>query len=243
MSSLIIPEWPAPANVMSCSTTRSGGVSQQPYDSLNLGAHVADKPAHVLKNRQRLCDMAGLPAMPLWLNQVHGTRVVTLPHAGSSAPDADACYTRTKGQVCAVMTADCLPVIFCSKDGREVAAAHAGWRGLCGGVLESTLAMFLSLPEDILVWLGPAIGPEMFEVGPEVREAFIADNPAAAEAFIPSQQKYLADLWMLARQRLARAGVTAVYGGGHCTYSEIDSFFSYRRESVTGRMATLVWLG
>lgn len=129
MSSLIIPEWPAPANVRACSTTRIGGVSQQPYDSLNLGAHVADDPVHVLKNRHLLCDIAGLPAMPLWLNQVHGTHVVTLPHTGDCVPQADACYTRAEGQVCAVMTADCLPVIFCSKDGREVAAAHAGWRG------------------------------------------------------------------------------------------------------------------
>lgn len=242
MSSLIIPEWPAPANVRACSTTRIGGVSQQPYDSLNLGAHVADDPVHVLKNRHLLCDIAGLPAMPLWLNQVHGTHVVTLPHTGDCVPQADACYTRAEGQVCAVMTADCLPVVFCSKDGQEVAAAHAGWRGLCAGVLESTLATFRRPPEDILVWLGPAIGPQAFEVGPEVREAFISHDPAAAEAFIPYQHKYLADLWTLARQRLSRAGVTAVYGGGRCTYSESGSFFSYRRERVTGRMATLVWL-
>ncbi|MBS0910481.1 purine nucleoside phosphorylase YfiH [Tatumella sp. JGM118] len=242
MSSLIIPEWPAPANVRACSTTRIGGVSQPPYDSLNLGAHVADDPAHVRQNRHLLCDLAGLPAMPLWLNQVHGTDVVTLPQARGGGPQADACYTRAEGQVCAVMTADCLPVIFCSRDGREVAAAHAGWRGLCGGVLESTLATFRSPPEDILVWLGPAIGPQAFEVGPEVRDTFIAHDPAAAEAFIPVEQKYLADLWMLARQRLSRAGVIAVYGGGRCTYSEPGAFFSYRRESVTGRMATLVWL-
>lgn len=242
MSSLIIPEWPAPANVRACSTTRTGGVSQQPYDSLNLGGHVADEPEHVLKNRHLLCDIAGLPAMPLWLNQVHGTHIVTLPYTGTSFPQADACYTRAEGQVCAVMTADCLPVIFCSKDGREVAASHAGWRGLCAGVLENTLATFRSSPEEILAWLGPAIGPQAFEVGPEVRDAFIAHDPAAAVAFVPYQQKYFADLWMLARQRLARAGVTAIYGGGRCTYSESGSFFSFRRESVTGRMATLVWL-
>lgn len=242
--SLIIPDWPAPANVRACSTTRIGGFSQAPWNSLNLGAHVRDCLQTVQKNREQLCRLAGLPAMPDWLTQVHGTDVQSLPTVSPGPLIADACQTTQTGQVCAVMTADCLPVLFCSADGRQVAAAHAGWRGLCQGVLEKTLAEFSCPPSEVLAWMGPAIGPQAFEVGPEVRDAFIAVDPAAELAFRPynNNGKYMADLWLLARQRLTRAGVISVSGGGRCTYTESEYFFSYRRENNTGRMATLVWL-
>ena len=242
--SLIIPDWPAPANVRACSTTRIGGFSQAPWNSLNLGAHVRDCLQTVQKNREQLCRLAGLPAMPEWLTQVHGTDVQPLPSVSPGPLIADACQTTQTGQVCAVMTADCLPVLFCSADGRQVAAAHAGWRGLCQGVLEKTLAEFSCPPSEVLAWMGPAIGPQAFEVGPEVRDAFIAVDPAAELAFRPynNNGKYMADLWLLARQRLTRAGVISVSGGGRCTYTESEYFFSYRRENNTGRMATLVWL-
>ncbi|MBS0894597.1 polyphenol oxidase [Tatumella sp. JGM130] len=242
MSSLIIPDWPAPANVRACSTTRTGGFSQGPWSSFNLGAHVADDPQHVESNRRQLCQIAGLPAMPVWLTQVHGSRVVSLPAGPEESMTADACRTTVAGQVCAVMTADCLPVIFCSRDGRQVAAAHAGWRGLCDGVLEKTVDGFDCPPSEILAWMGPAISQQAFEVGPEVRDAFVAVDKAAGQAFRPRNHKFMADLWLLATQRLNRAGVTAVSGGGRCTYQQSEDFFSYRRESITGRMATLVWL-
>ena len=241
MSHWIIPDWPAPACVRACSTTRHGGVSAEPWHSLNLGAHVGDIESHVRENRQRLVVEAQLPSMPQWLNQVHGTDVVRLP-SEVILPDADAAVTRESGVVCAVMTADCLPVLFCSKDGKEVAAAHAGWRGLCNGVLEKTLAQFHCPPADILVWLGPAIGPQAFEVGEEVRAAFMTFDPAAQQAFRAVGDKYFADLWLLARQRLSAAGVNAISGVTRCTYTESDDFFSWRRDGVTGRMATLIWL-
>jgi YfiH family protein len=236
-------EWPAPRNVRTASTLRIGGVSAAPFDSLNLGAHVGDAPDAVQSNRQRLRDALQLPAEPCWLNQVHGTAVI---EAGvwSRPPDADACIARTAKQVCAVMTADCLPVLFCSRDGDRVAAAHAGWRGLAGGVLESTISS-LGLPgAELLAWLGPAIGPNVFEVGDEVRIAFTARDAAAAQAFRPSHRAghWLADIYLLARQDLARQGVTAVYGGGLCTVSDEQRFFSYRRDGQTGRMASLIWM-
>ncbi|QCR37019.1 purine nucleoside phosphorylase YfiH [Nissabacter sp. SGAir0207] len=244
MSALIRPQWPVPAGVGACSTTRLGGVSLPPYDTLNLGAHVGDDPARVAENRQRLVEMAGLPAMPHWLEQVHGTQVLRLEGQVPSADSlcADAVYTRLPGQVCAVMTADCLPVLFCSRHGDEVAAAHAGWRGLCAGVLENTLRQFRCAPADVMVWFGPAIGPQAFEVGTEVRATFMAHDPAAEAAFHPSGEKYMADIYQLARQRLLAAGVRQLYGGGHCTVSDPVNFFSYRRDSTTGRLATLIWL-
>ncbi|MGO4746858.1 purine nucleoside phosphorylase YfiH [Serratia quinivorans] len=242
MDSLILPDWPLPAGVKACSTTRSGGVSLPPYDSLNLGTHVGDEVQTVQDNRQRLVVGAGLPQMPVWLEQVHGTRVVRLDGQMPTDLQADAVYSNVPGQVCAVMTADCLPVLFCSQAGDEVAAAHAGWRGLCNGVLEQTLAAFSAEPAGISAWLGPAIGPQQFEVGPEVRTAFIAVDAAAALAFTPHGDKYLADIYLLARQRLQRAGVLAIYGGDRCTVSEISHFFSYRRDGITGRLASLIWL-
>ncbi|WP_145562955.1 purine nucleoside phosphorylase YfiH [Yersinia aldovae] len=242
MNTLILPNWPMPATVKACSTTRYGGISEFPYDSLNLGTHVGDIATRVVVNRQSLVEQAGLPQMPVWLEQVHGTRVLHLSGQAISDVQADAVYSRVAGQVCAVMTADCLPVLFCSLAGDEVAAAHAGWRGLCAGVLEQTLAQFSARPSSIIAWLGPAIGPQQFEVGEEVKQAFIQIDAQSTAAFTPSGSKYLADIYLLARLRLQAAGIHAIYGGDRCTVSEKQQFFSYRRDGMTGRMASLVWL-
>ncbi|MBT9186394.1 polyphenol oxidase [Pectobacterium punjabense] len=239
---LIYPDWPVPESVKSCSTTRIGGRSAAPYDSLNVGNHVGDEPANVTANRQTLVSLADLPAMPHWLEQVHGTDVIRIGEALPSAVCGDAAYTDKKGQVCAVMTADCLPVLFCAVSGDEVAAAHAGWRGLHAGVLEETLACFRTKPAQIMAWLGPAIGPNAFEVGPEVRDAFIQHDASAASAFRPEGNKFFADIYQLASLRLRAAGVTQIFGGNSCTVSEPHKFFSYRRDGVTGRMASLIWL-
>ena len=244
MRDLILPQWPQPASVRSCVTTRHGGVSLPPYDSLNLGLHVGDDPKSVLANRQRLIEFAELPAAPHWLEQVHGTQVIRLTQNTSQETTlvADAVYTQEPGVVCCVMTADCLPVLFTTKSGDEVAAAHAGWRGLCAGILENTLAEFAAEPTDIMAWLGPAIGPQQFEVGGEVRDAFMAIDPLAAQAFVPKGQKFLADIYQLARLRLRASGVTDIYGGEFCTVSDSTKFYSYRREVTTGRLASLIWL-
>ncbi|ATZ12383.1 purine nucleoside phosphorylase YfiH [Erwinia amylovora] len=239
---LIVPQWSVPANVRAVNSTRQGGVSQAPWDSLNLGTHVGDELQHVLTNRQRLLEMADLPSMPQWLEQVHGTGVLRLDWKAPSSLRADAAYTRTPGVVCAVMTADCLPVLFCSQDGREVAAAHAGWRGLCDGILEATINEFSAPPSQICAWLGPAIGPEAFEVGPEVREAFLRKNQAASAAFRPAEGKFYADLGLIAQQRLQASGVRQIWDCHQCTMTRSEQFFSYRRDGVTGRMATLIWL-
>lgn len=220
-------------------TTRIGGVSQGPYTSLNLGNHVQDDAAAVAANRAQLRSM--LPAEPVWLNQVHGTRVVQAEHA-VGVPDADASYTRQPGVVCAVLTADCLPVLFCARDGSVVAAAHAGWRGLAAGVLEATLAAMQVPPAEVMVWMGAAIGPAAFTIGSEVRDIFISTHPESTVAFSPDQGKWMADIYHLARIRLASMGVRAVYGGNHCTFNEPKSFFSYRRSGLTGRMATMIWI-
>ncbi|MCG9075765.1 peptidoglycan editing factor PgeF [Laribacter hongkongensis] len=234
--------WPAPARVRTLVTTRDGGVSLAPYASLNLGQHVGDDPAAVAENRARL--RACLPAEPFWLNQVHGIGVQeACADAPDVPPDADAGFTRQPGVVCAVMTADCLPVLLTDRSGSVVAAAHAGWRGLCNGIIEATIARMAVPASDILAWLGPAIGPDAFEVGPEVRTAFMAHDPTAASAFaaIPDG-KYLADIYLLARQRLNACGVTEVHGGDACTVTERERYFSYRRDGRTGRMASLIWL-
>ena len=235
----LTPDWPAPVWVKACITTRSGGISSAPFDSFNLGAHVDDDPVAVTKNRQRLISQLG--CKPAWLRQVHGVAVV--PAEPGEVLEADASWTATPGVACTVMTADCLPVLFCDRAGSRVAAAHAGWRGLAGGVLEATLDALAVAPEDVLAWLGPAIGPHAFEVGAEVREAFMATHPQAAEAFVASvnPDRYMADIYQLARIRLAARGVTAVYGGGFCTYSD-PRFYSYRRAAQTGRFASLIWL-
>lgn len=236
----LIPDWPAPANVRACVSTRAGGVSQAPFDSFNLGDHVGDEPAAVAENRRRLEQAQG--CRPAWLSQVHGIEVVEADP--SRVATADGNWSATPGIACAVLTADCLPALFCDRAGTRVAAAHAGWRGLAGGVLEATLDKLAVSPEDVLVWLGPAIGPQAFEVGPEVREAFLADHAEAAAAFVPSANagRYMADIYQLARIRLAARGVSAVYGGGLCTFSDTERFYSYRRNPHTGRQASLVWL-
>lgn len=240
MVDFIVPEWPAPANVRALQTTRRGGVSSSPWGGFNLGDHVGDDPVQVAANRAAL--RRHLPDGPGWLKQVHGIAAVDLADC-PKAVEADASYSRVAGQVCVVMTADCLPVLFCDRAGTVVAAAHAGWRGLLDGILEATLDAMSADAGEILAWLGPAIGPEAFEVGDEVRTAFVARDPAAAVAFRTGQPgKWLADLEVLARQRLVQAGVTAIHGGGMCTVSDAERFFSYRRDGQTGRMATLIWL-
>lgn len=237
--SWIAPDWPAPPNVRAVTTTRLGGVSAPPFSSLNLAGHVGDDPAAVAENRARLARAADLPAEPRWLNQVHGCRVVEAGEVAAGC-EADAAATDRAGVVCAVLTADCLPVLLCNAAGTRVAAAHAGWRGLAGGVLEAAVAGFGG--GEVLAWLGPAIGPDAFEVGPEVRAAFVGADPAAAAAFRPGRDdRFLADLYALARRRLAAAGVSAVHGGGLCTYHEANRFYSYRRDGQTGRMASLIW--
>lgn len=239
MNDWLIPDWPAPAGVKACVTTRAGGVSLTPFDGLNLGDHVDDQPQAVAENRRRLSEHFGIA--PAWLQQVHG---VAVAHADPSmVATADASWSATPGVACAVMTADCLPALFCNRAGTRVAAAHAGWRGLAAGVLEATLDSLDTPCAEVLVWLGPAIGPQRFEVGPEVREAFVTQLPAAEQAFVPSANagRFMADIYQLARLRLAACGVTAVYGGGYCTVSD-PRFFSYRRSPRTGRFASLIWL-
>lgn len=238
-SDWIVPDWPAPASVRACVTTRAGGVSQPPFEGFNLGDHVADDPQAVAHNRQFLAKTLG--CRPAWLSQVHSTAVVVADP--EHVRQADACWTDQAGLACAILTADCLPVLFCDRAGSKVAAAHAGWRGLAGGILEASLAALQLPPEDVLVWLGPAIGPQAFEVGPEVREAFLSVHAQAEMAFVPSAHagRFMADLYALARIRLAAQGVNAVFGGGFCTYTE-PRFYSYRRSAQTGRLASLVWL-
>lgn len=240
MPEFFVPDWPAPANVRAMQTLRTGGCSVKPWDSFNLGDHVGDDAGCVAANREALRRL--LPGEPFWLRQVHGIAAVDVNFC-PILPEADAAFSRQAGQVCAVMTADCLPVLFCDRAGSVVAAAHAGWRGLLAGVLEETIRSMAVPAADLLAWLGPAIGPLAFEVGDEVRAAFVARNPEAAAAFAPhASGKWLADIYLLARQRLCAAGVCEISGGTRCTASEKDAFFSYRRDAVTGRMASLIWL-
>lgn len=239
MGPVVTPDWPVPAHVKSLMTTRIGGVSVGPYASLNLGDHVLDDPIAVATNRA--CLRASLPAEPIWLNQVHGTRVVQADSA-IGVPAADASFTNQPDTVCAVLTADCLPVLFCARDGSVVAAAHAGWRGLAAGVLEATVAAIPVPPSEVMAWMGAAIGPAAFEVGSEVRECFIASHAQSATAFSQHQEKWHANIYTLARIRLNASGVNGVYGGGLCTYTDAARFYSYRRDGKTGRMATLIWI-
>lgn len=241
------PDWPeAPANVRVLATRRRGGGSSSgAYASLNLARHVGDEDVVVERNRAWLREVAALPDEPLWLAQVHGTDVVE--HRGAApgrAPRADASFASVPGRVCAVMTADCLPVVLVDRAGTRVAVAHAGWRGLVNGVLEATITALRVPPQELLAWLGPAIAQPAFEVGGEVRDAFVAKHVAHAAAFERNAHgRYQADLYLLARQTLALAGVTDVSGGGRCTYAEPQEFFSFRRDGGrTGRMATLAWL-
>ncbi len=236
----IVPDWPAPPRVRALVTTRAGGSSDAPYDSLNLGAHVGDDPLAVERNRARL--RRALPADPVWLEQVHGTGVVD---AGSTLPlpRADAAFARTRHAVCAVLTADCVPVLLAARGGEAVAIAHAGWRGMAAGVIEAALARMAVAAAEVIVWLGPAIGARAYEVGADVREAFVRRDEGAVTAFAPhGAGKFRADLCALARRRLAAAGVSAVYGGTHCTHAETGRFYSYRRARSTGRFASLLWI-
>jgi polyphenol oxidase len=234
----IVPDWPAARRVRALITTRAGGVSSGKYATLNLGARVGDDPQHVARNRAFL--NACLPAEPSWLKQVHGA--TTIDAAQAAGTEADGTTTHAAGTVCAVLTADCLPVLFCDCSGGAVGIAHAGWRGLAAGIVESVVRAMDVSARSVLAYIGPGIGPRVYEVGDDVRKAFVDRDPDAAGAFAPGQNgKFLADLYALARQRLAAAGVTQVYGGGFCTASE-ERFFSFRRDGVTGRMASLVWL-
>ena len=236
----IIPDWPAPKQVRALQTTRAGGTSSAPYDSLNLGDHVGDKPLAVAHNRMLLNTL--LPSEPVWLDQEHGIIVANADHA-SCLPQADACIARHRAAVCVVMTADCLPVLLCDTQGSVVGAAHAGWKGLAAGVVEATVRAMNVVPQNLLAWLGSAISQQAFEVGEEVRAIFVDADPQAAAAFIPGQRgKWLADIYMLARLRLNVLGITQIYGGKYCTYRESEKFFSYRRDGVTGRMGTFIWL-
>ena len=236
----IAASWPAPDNVKAFTSTRHGGVSQGEFASLNLGGHVGDSDADVQANRQLFSSGVAMPGTLVWLNQVHGTHVAVLP-SSQAIVAADSAVTRQQNQVCAVLTADCLPVFLCNKQGTQVAVAHAGWRSLCFGVLEETLKHFDS-SDEILIWLGPAIGPAAFEVGGEVRAEFIAQQAEAEAAFIVKDNgKWLGNLYLLAKQRLAAQGVTEIYGGDFCTYQNEADFFSYRRSGKTGRMASVIW--
>jgi len=237
---MIVPEWPAPTRVRALQTTRAGGFSQGKYASLNLADHVGDEPAHVLENRRLVGRL--MPGEPLWLRQVHG---VAVAEAGRDVAgiEADAALARHPGLVCVVMTADCLPILLCNREGTQVAAIHAGWRSLCAGVIERCLDVMALPGETLLAWLGPAIGIRAFEVGDEVRQAFVAADAQAERAFLSDGRgKWRADLYALARQRLTRRGVHAVYGGGGCTFEDEARFFSFRRDGDTGRMGSFIWL-
>lgn len=246
----IEPDWPAPKNVKALQSTRLGGVSAFPYESLNLGAHVEDSDVSVRENRKRLQEL--LPNPPLWLQQVHGISVVT-EQMGRRCPEADASITQKTNEVCTVMTADCLPVLLCDEAGTQVAAVHAGWRGLADGILEEAISQFKCGPNSILAWLGPAIGPYAFEVGESVYEAFCLKNSSASECFVKqndlpradgkgAEKKWHADIYALAKLRLKASGLSKIYGGDYCTFTDEERFFSYRRDGITGRMASCIWL-
>ena len=242
INSFITLDWPAPDNIRAVSTTRQGGFSQTPFDSLNLGDHVGDDSSLVLKNREQLRTIIQAPEDPRWLNQVHGNQVID---SGDWQLDikADAIFSQNSNHVCSIMTADCLPILLCNQQGSAVAAIHAGWRSLAGGIIEQTIQRFSCNSDSIMAWLGPAIGPSQFEVGQDVYDAFCQYSPSANHAFKATDDThYLADIYLLARQRLLSEGVSAIYGGDCCTVSDNQRFFSYRRDQQSGRMATLIWI-
>ncbi len=254
MSLWFEPDWPIPRGIRALSSLRGdlhgGGASQGPYARFNLGAHVGDEPAAVAQNRRLLMSRAGLPAEPCWLAQVHGVAVADLDATdldtagvGAAPPiPADAAVTRHPGKVCAILTADCLPILLATDTGDAVAAAHAGWRGLAAGVIGATVRALAVPPDRLMAWLGPAISRSHFEVGAEVREAFLRTDAGAGDAFEARPNfKFMADLGMLARRQLEALGVRRIYGGGECTYARADRYFSHRRDGVTGRQATLIW--
>jgi YfiH family protein len=243
----IVPDWPAPANVSAVITLRSCGPTQPPYDKFNLAMHVGDDPNQVIANRSLLRKELNLTLEPLWLDQVHGKEIVYAP-SSQRLPSADGAYTNTEGQACAILTADCMPVLLCNQQGTQVAAVHAGWRGLCDGIISKALQQF-SANDSVMAYLGPAISAQYFEVGAEVRSAFLSKVTASDEkelvkkAFVETKNEhYLADLYALARAELARRGVSQVYGGEFCSYSQSAWFYSYRREKICGRNASLIWL-
>ncbi len=254
----IAPDWAAPPGVRAAFTLRTGGVSRPPYESLNLGSRIGDLAEAVAGNRRRVREALRLPAEPVWLNQVHGVEVIDVPRwlhrsrdsgAGTEPsdladpPTGDASVMRGAGQVCAIRVADCMPVLFAARDGTAVGAAHAGWRGLASGVLEATIRALGIPPGQLIAWMGPAIGAQHFEVGDEVREAFLAADGGAARAFVPNPRgRWQCDLYALAHRRLQAAGVSAISGGGWCTFAEKERFFSYRRDGQCGRMAALIWI-
>ena len=237
----IVPDWAAPARVRAFVTTRAGGVSEGEYAAMNLGYSSGDDPARVARNREIL--RAALPGDPPYLRQVHGTEVADLDQPAEGQRTADAAVTACPGVVAGVLTADCMPLLLTDSAGTRVAVAHAGWRGMAAGVIERTVESFGGAAGGLLAWMGPTIGPDAFEVGPEVREAFLAADAAAGAAFVPGKPgKYMADLYALARQRLARSGVRAISGGGFCTFHEPARFFSYRRVAQSGRLGTFIWI-
>jgi YfiH family protein len=238
----IEPDWPAPPKVRALSTTRAGGVSAPPYAALNLAGHVGDAPGALAENRRALKVAAGLPAEPVWLTQVHGNQVAPLD-AGEPKGPADAAWSCLPHRVCAILTADCLPILLTAETGGVVAAAHAGWRGLAAGVIEAAVQALGVPPATLLAWLGPAIGVRHFEVGAEVRAALLEGDPGAEGAFAANARgRFMADLAQLARRRLTALGVSRIYGGTECTFEDGNKYFSHRRDGTTGRQATLIWL-
>ena len=240
----ITPDWPTPPGVRAAFTLRTGGVSVAPYDSLNLGVGLGDSQQAVDENRRRVGRALGMASEPVWLHQVHGTEVVDLDKVGGvRLPTADAAVSTLSGRVCAIRVADCMPVLFAARDGSAVGAAHAGWRGMAGGVLEATVRALRITPSSLLAWMGPAIGPARFEVGDDVRTAFMMSDAGAADAFVRNKRgRWQCDLYALARRKLTAIGVQEIYGGGCCTYTDAARFFSYRRDGECGRMAALIWL-
>jgi len=241
-SSLIIPDWPAPGNIQALSTTRKGGYSLPPYEGLNLGLHVKDQAETVAKNREYLIEIAKLPSSPYWLDQNHSAHVIPSTKWQKNI-QADAIFSSTPHHICTIMTADCLPILLCNHQGTMVAAIHAGWRGLAAGIIEQTVIQFSCLPSDIMAWFGPAIGSKQFEVGSEVYDAFCQRSPSAKHAFEQTDSThYLADIYLLASQHLNKLGIHNIFGGHFCTVTEQQRFFSYRREGITGRMASMIWI-
>jgi len=241
MIETITPDWPAPARVKACCTTRRGGHSEAPFDSLNLGLHVGDREVDVMRNRKRLREQLALPAEPSWIKQTHSIDVVTLEN--DARRDADAAVTRAPGYVAVVMTADCLPILLCNRQGSEVAAVHAGWRGLQAGIIQATLSAMQSPRSDLLAWIGPGISQACFEVGDEVYAAFVDADSAAAACFSANRPgHWLCDLGGIAASWLSALGVSRVARSPYCSYRDAELFYSYRRETVTGRMASLIWI-
>ena len=241
-SAILSADWPAPPRVQAFTTLRHGaGGSRPPFDHFNLGTRAGDAPDAVARTRAELIERFALPSAPCWLRQVHGTTIALEP--GDDEPEADAAVTAVPGTVLAILTADCLPVVFAADDGSEIGAAHAGWRGLSAGVLEAMVAAMRTSPAHVIAWLGPAAGPQAYEIGEEVFDAFVSRDPRAEDAFSATRPgHWRVDLYALARQRLADAGVTRVHGGGLCTISDPQRFFSHRRDQRGGRMATLAWI-